>query len=369
MSIADITLKTPEDCRAAWLWCAAHQASLDAGVPLDLEAQREALTIAQAALLIAASHRTAQAPPAEVPIGPRSRLAEALTGGGIVTTTDLLELGSDRALRRRLFTEASFEHPAKLNLNLLSWLLERYTRPGDTIADPMAGIGGLCYAALLQRNVVLREIEPRWLTHCHRNAAQILRLAGLFAGSIQIGQADAREPWGYTADHVVFSPPYGCDFQHRRTAEGYLAQRARRLAAVPHTRRWQQLLRQAHASGAVGFELATYGQHPAQIGHLRGAAYWQAMTAVYAQARNALKPGGVMILIIKDHIKDGERVRVADQTVDLCGSLGFALTERHARRVWPISLWQRRRKEQGKPIVEEEDILILVKETEYAKDT
>lgn len=60
MAIADIRLKTTEDCRAAWLWCAAHQSALDAGTSLDVDAQREVLSVAQAALLIAASYRTAQ---------------------------------------------------------------------------------------------------------------------------------------------------------------------------------------------------------------------------------------------------------------------------------------------------------------------
>lgn len=69
--ISDITLKTTEDCRAAWLYCHALQDALEHGAPLGEEEQREILTIAQAALLIAASHRVAQIPPAaEVPIGP-----------------------------------------------------------------------------------------------------------------------------------------------------------------------------------------------------------------------------------------------------------------------------------------------------------
>lgn len=66
-----------------------------------------------------------------------------------------------------------------------------------------------------------------------------------------------------------------------------------------------------------------------------------------------------MILVIKDHIRDGMRVQTAEQTVMLCERLGFTLAARHARRVWPLSLWQRRRKERGLPIVEEEDVLVF----------
>jgi tRNA G10 N-methylase Trm11 len=272
-------------------------------------------------------------------------------------TAELLELGSDLALRYRYFTRASLAHPAKLHLGLLSWLLERYTRPGDTIADPMAGVASLAYAALLQRNVILREIEPKWLELAHKNAAQIIRDAGLFAGTINIGLADAREPWGYEVDHVIFSPPYGCAFSASETAKGFIGQKMRNQGEGWSTR-WGEVVARGDY-GSTGAMTAFYGSHPAQLGHLRGASYWQAMERVYIQARVALQSSGKMILVIKDHIRKGQRVHVANETATLCERLGFRLIDRHARRVYPLSLWQRRRKEQGKPIVEEEDVLVF----------
>jgi modification methylase len=279
------------------------------------------------------------------------------------TADQLLDFGSDLSLRRRYFSASSFAHPAKLHLGLLVWIVERYTAPGETIIDPMAGIGSTAYAALLQRNVVLREIEPRWLALCHENASRIVRAAGMFAGSIEAGRADAREPWGYTADHIVFSPPYGCEASPNRfRAQGILSHKQRFLAEQPGklAQRWRLLLeRERTQPGSVGSIQFHYGSHPAQIGHLRGDRYWREMAQVYTQARAGLRPGGRMILVIKDHIKDGQRVRVADETVACCEQLGFALTARHQRRVWPLSLWQRRRKERGEPIVEEEDVLVF----------
>jgi len=47
------------------------------------------------------------------------------------------------------------------------------------------------------------------------------------------------------------------------------------------------------------------------------------------------------------------------ETMKLCEGLGFVLVARHQRRVYPLSLWQRRRKEQGLPVVEEEDVLVF----------
>lgn len=84
------------------------------------------------------------------------------------------------------------------------------------------------------------------------------------------------------------------------------------------------------------------------------------MTEIYTNAYQALRDG-VMIVIVKDHISGGQRVETATQTIALCESLGFALVARHQRRVFPLSLWQRRRKEAGKPVVEEEDALVFRK--------
>ncbi len=272
----------------------------------------------------------------------------------MITAPTLLDLGSDLHLRYEWFTPESLAHPAKLHLGLLQWIVDRYTQPGDTIADPMAGIGSILYAASLQRNVIAREIEPRWLEIMHENAAHIIRRAGMFAGTIDVGQADARETWGFQADHLIFSPPYGNEassspFAHRALIYKQL-----------EGKRWKSLLNNAERQqGSYGSVMFHYGTHPAQIGHYRGQRYLDAMKEIYRQARIALRPGGYLVLIVKDHIYQGERIEITTDTTEMCEVLGFRLHERHQRRVYPLSLWQRRRKEQGLPVVEEEDVLVF----------
>jgi hypothetical protein len=162
---------------------------------------------------------------------------------------------------------------------------------------------------------------------------------------------------------VLFSPPYGCESSSNTfRRQGILSHKQRLLAGRPGRlgKRWQLLLeREQTQPGSAGSIRFHYGSHPAQLGHLRGARYWAEMEHVYTQARVALRPGGRMILVIKDHIKHGQRVTVVTDTIARCEVLGFRLIARHARRVWPLSLWQRRRKERGEPIVEEEDILVF----------
>jgi hypothetical protein len=102
-----------------------------------------------------------------------------------------------------------------------------------------------------------------------------------------------------------------------------------------------------------------YGTHPAQIGHLREERYWKAMCLTYTQAYAALCPHGYLILAVKDHIRDGKRVATASTTRAMCEELDFALHAHHQRSLHNLSLWQRRRKERGEPVVEEEDVLVF----------
>lgn len=278
----------------------------------------------------------------------------------IAQTGQVLNLGSDVSLRRQ-FDRASFSHPAKLHLGLLGWIIDRYTRPDDTCGDPMAGVGSLLLAATVERNVILREIEPKWLEIAERNAARVR----LLAKRIDIAEWDARNPWGWQADHIIFSPPYGCDFQvvSSTVQRGYLSRKEQALARLEgqsYSERWTRLFRQPASAGSLAAQQMFYGNHASQIGHLRGKRYWEAMEQIYTNALAALL-GGYMVLVIKDHIADGKHVRVADQTIELCEQLGFALEERHWRRVYPLSLWQRRRKERGAPVIELEDVLAFRK--------
>jgi hypothetical protein len=267
-----------------------------------------------------------------------------------------MDFGSDIDVRRRWFVEVSFAHPAKLHLGLLQFIIDRYTRPGDVIADPMGGTGSLLFAALMQRDVIVRDVEPRWVAVAEANAMYLRERGGLFLGHMDIGQQDARLPWGYEVNHVICSPPYG-----NEASSSPFAHRALVYRQLPG-RRWQSLLvRMEQQAGTYGSVLFHYGTHPDQIGHYRGHRYLDAMRAIYTQAHAAIHPDGQLILILKDHIRDGKRVPTVDLTIALCQEIGFVLMDRFQRHLAQLSLWQRRRKEQGLPVVEEEDVLVFAR--------
>lgn len=78
----------------------------------------------------------------------------------------------------------------------------------------------------------------------------------------------------------------------------------------------------------------SYGESPGQIGKESGETYWQAMNAVYHSCYQAIKPGGVLVLVVKDYVKAGKRVPLCDDTVRLIEHIGFQMVERvHAMLV------------------------------------
>ncbi len=279
------------------------------------------------------------------------------------TTTTL---PADKALRAAWFTADSFAHPAKIHVGFLLWLAARYTSPGDTVCDPMAGIGSVLLLATIRRNVIARELEAGWTEACHQNARAIRGRAGLLKlGTMDIAHGDAAQPWGVTCDAVLMSPPYGCRATRNPEARvGTLPHRVRALEAADMGERWKTYLEKP-TNGAAGALRFHYGDHPDQIGHLRGKRYWQAMTVVYTQAHTAIRPGGKLILVLKDHIHRGVHVRTCDDTVTLCESLGFRLVDRVQRQLTTFSLWQRRRREHGQAVIDVEEALVFDREASH----
>jgi hypothetical protein len=269
--------------------------------------------------------------------------------------TNLLTLPPDKALRNRYFEPESFAHPAKMDLSFLLHLGRTYTSPGTHVVDPMGGIGSTLLLAMEQRDVTVMDIEERWIALAQRNAERIRAAAGFFAGRMSVMHHNAQQPWPVQADVVLFSPPYAClAAPNANTRFGILPRSLRKPGSMREG--WNQFLARTRVAGGMHF---FYGSAAGQIGHLRGQRYWEAMLQVYQCAYAALPPGGLMIVVLKDHIARGNRVPICDETVQRCAALNFALVDRRARKLTFFALWIRRRKERGEPVIEEEEALVF----------
>ena len=71
-----------------------------------------------------------------------------------------------------------------------------------------------------------------------------------------------------------------------------------------------------------------YGASEGQVGQESGDSYWAAMRVVYDQCRLALKPGGVLVVVLKDFVKGGRRVPLVDESLKLLEHVGFIPVER-----------------------------------------
>ena len=116
----------------------------------------------------------------------------------------------DTAFRKQFFVPDSFAHPAKMDAQLLIWCVERYSKVGETILDPMAGSGTTMLACMLGRDVVLVELEEKFIKMCRDNWEQVKMRPqlGYQMGTCQIIQGDARSLKGL-CDKIISSPPYG----------------------------------------------------------------------------------------------------------------------------------------------------------------
>jgi modification methylase len=132
-----------------------------------------------------------------------------------------------RTQRRDRYLPGSSAHPAKMLPAIARHAITHYTRPGNTVLDPMCGIGTtLVEAAHAGRHAIGIELEREWAELARANLALAHRQGATGAGTVYRG--DARD-----ADAIVnpelhgsinlllTSPPYGSSLhgQVRSTRE------------------------------------------------------------------------------------------------------------------------------------------------------
>ena len=130
--------------------------------------------------------------------------------------------GQDKRHRDKYFSPASFAHPAKMMLPLQRWLIEKYSKPGDVILDPMAGQGTLLIGCTMGRHVIMVELEQKFVQMQNDNWTKIQTLGpemGYEMGTATILQGDARRLLGVLADVVIRSPPYADTAARDRSKE------------------------------------------------------------------------------------------------------------------------------------------------------
>jgi len=223
-------------------------------------------------------------------------------------------------------------HPAKINLQLVVFLIKRYTRQGDKILDPLAGTGSVgVAAAVLGRNAVQIELVPRfhrWMEEANKNVESDSAIKD--KGLIRNFCGDARKASKYVGQEEVnaifTSPPYG-NQNHFSNSRSRLGQLARSKTTG--------VGKQA-ARGKYRF---SYSRSKKNIGNLGMEEYSEAMFDVYTECFKVLKAGGLAIVVVRPLYRNKSVFDLPYHTWLLLKEAGFKFVNIYRLKLAKLSLW------------------------------
>jgi DNA modification methylase len=220
--------------------------------------------------------------------------------------------------RFKYFHRDSAEHPAKLELRTLRWLIERYSKPGETVMDPMSGIGSVHIGATMGRNTVGCELSPRFAEIQRLNIEKLQTEQGFpndSTATLLEGDCRRNLPLTYPVDAVIFSPPYG-SVQKAGTTTGFKDQ--------------------ATGEKVWGQDFG-YSEQDANVGNIANyPLYLLAMREIYRLCHDSLRSGGIMVSVVKDYILKRERIYCSKDNARMAVEVGFQLVDWHLRNA-PIN--------------------------------
>jgi modification methylase len=269
---------------------------------------------------------------------------------------EILDFKRD-TLRKRYSVPEHREHGAKLEVRTFMWLVEKYTKPGDIILDPMSGIGTVHIAATMGRHTIAVELSPRFVEIQRMNIEKLQEEHGLTADywilpgdcrrwlPLQEAEINMNTPPA-PADAIIFSPPYA-DVEKAGMTSGFTEKDGSHMNV-----------------GAFG-----YDDQQANVGNITVyPLYLDAMRHIYKVCNQSLEMGGPLIIVTKDKVKNNRRVYISKDNIRMALENGFDMEDWH-RRDAGIAIRQivpqRRRIEKGtdRPelLIQYEDLIVMRK--------
>ncbi len=200
-------------------------------------------------------------------------------------------------------------HGANKPPRLMARLIEFFTRSGELVLDPFAGVGGTLLGAAIARGprrALGIELDPRWAAVFHETVAELTaehggtgpRLAdlgpndpggprGFDPSGLELRVGDARQLLraipDASVDFVATDPPYNVQLP-MTMAGGRLAE--------------------THANRRTGYAMVS--DLAGDLANLPDyAAFLDAMGGVLADVRRVLRPGRYAVLIVRDAYQEG----------------------------------------------------------------
>jgi SAM-dependent methyltransferase len=113
--------------------------------------------------------------------------------------------------------------------------------------------------------------------------------------------------------------------------------------------------------GAGTLAYAQFSPNPAQLSTQDGETYAAAVLQVYRECYRVVRPGGVLVLVTGNYVRNGAIVDLAADTMRLAEAAGWTPVERWRHEKAGVSFWRRLHHKQGRPVVTHEDVLVFCK--------
>lgn len=124
-------------------------------------------------------------------------------------------------------------------------------------------------------------------------------------------------------DATINSPPYEDSIKTNNQNDEARKRKAERLARGEFTmQRPDVFTSEKNVSAQAMFE-GNYGFEEGQLGREQGETFWSAARLIVQQVYRLLKPKGIAVWVVKDYVKNKQRVPFADQWRQLCEACGF----------------------------------------------
>lgn len=236
--------------------------------------------------------------------------------------------------RHGRYTPESNRHPAKMLPEIAQRAISFYSEPGQTVLDPMCGIGTTLVEAIhLHRRTIGVELEKRWAALAAANVGHA-RTQGAPGQALVLTDDACRLGRGVLDQYagkialILTSPPYGDatlgdprggkGMTIARACEGRQVTASDRIHAATHSKNCR------YGDSRRCVARLPYGELQQALSSEPRESYLGSMGRIYAACARMLKPGGFLVLVTKNLRSDGELRNLAGDTVALCRHTGLA---------------------------------------------
>ena len=218
-------------------------------------------------------------------------------------------------------------HGANKPPRLMARLIEFFSRTGELVLDPFAGVGGTLLGAAIARGprrALGIELDARWATIHHEVVRDLLaERDGAGPMLADLGTADPGGPRGFdpsgielrVGDALAVLPTLETESVDLvATDPPYNIQLPLTMAGGP--------LAETHANRRTDYAMVS--EHPADLANAADyATFLDRMTDVFAELHRVLRAGRYATVIVRDAYQDGRYVFTGSDLAARAASVGF----------------------------------------------